>query len=162
MLPASSRKRSGEVPATASPHDPPATRRIVRVEPVMGTVVSFDVRLPGGSAELPDPKSIERALDAACRALHDVDARFSLYRPDSELSRLGRGELGESDLSTDARWVLAACDDIARTSGGAFDARGHRDDGVVDPSGFVKGWAVEAAAERLTEAGATDWSIAAG
>lgn len=138
--------------------------RIVHVEPVMGTVVSFGVRLsrPPGADAPAGREQLDAAIDAAWATLHGIDRRFSLYRPDSELSRLGRGEVAEADCSPDVRWVLAACDDIARTSGGAFDARRHRADGIVDPSGFVKGWAVELAAEHLTTAGATSWSIAAG
>jgi thiamine biosynthesis lipoprotein len=126
---------------------------LVHVEQVMGTVVSFRVRppLPAGGA-----------IEAACAVLHDIDRRFSLYRPDSELGRLARKEVDEAGLSADVRWVLAACDDLARTTGGAFDARRHRDDGVVDPSGFVKGWAVEEAARRLDEAGARNYVVGAG
>lgn len=137
--------------ATPSNDDlsPPA----IHVEPVMGTMVSF---------RIPPPFPAPGAIEAACAVLHDIDGRFSLYRPDSELGRLARGELNEAALSPDVRWVLAACDDLARTSGGAFDARRHRPDGVVDPSGFVKGWALEEAARALDEAGARRWLIAAG
>ena len=125
----------------------------VHAEPVMGTVVSFHLRGP-----LPPTG----AIDTACAILHDVDRRFSLYRAESELRRLARGELAEGALSADVRWVLAACDDLARTSGGAFDTRRHRADGVVDPSGFVKGWAVEEAARALDDAGGGDYLVAAG
>jgi thiamine biosynthesis lipoprotein len=119
----------------------------------MGTIISFDVR----------PPFVDQAvIDAACDVLHDIDRRFSLYSPESELGRLGRGLVTESDLSPDVRWVLAACDELARSSGGAFDARRHRPDGVVDPSGFVKGWAVEEAVRRLDEAGATNCLVTAG
>ncbi len=50
----------------------------------MGTTVSIDVRPP-----LVPPA----ALEAAVAWFHDVDRRFSLYRPDSELSRLADGTL---------------------------------------------------------------------
>jgi thiamine biosynthesis lipoprotein len=119
----------------------------------MGTVVSIELRAPVAP---------EAAIDAACAVLHDVDRRFSLYLPDSELSRLARGELGERDLSSDVRWVLAVCDSLALSSGGAFDARRHRPDGAVDPSAFVKGWAVELAAACLDAAGAANYCIGAG
>jgi len=119
----------------------------------MGTAVSIHVRAPLPAAG---------AIEAACAVLHDIDRRFSLYRPDSELGRLARGEIDETALSPDVRWVLAACDDLARTSGGAFDARRHRADGVVDPSGFVKGWAVEEASRCLDDAGARNYLISGG
>ncbi len=139
-------------PLTGEPGLGPAARQ-VHVEPVMGTVVSFDIRAPF----VPQP-----AIDAACTVLHDVDCRFSLYRPDSELGRLGTGSIVEADLSPDVRWVLGACDELARTSDGAFDARRHRLDGIVDPSGFVKGWAVEEAARNLDAAGAANYLVIAG
>ena len=119
----------------------------------MGTMVSFDIRHPFPPAE---------ALRAAWDTLHDIDRRFSLYRSDSELGRLGAGLVTEADLSADVRWVLGACDELARTSDGAFDARRHRPDGVVDPSGFVKGWAVEEAVRHLDAAGAANYLVAAG
>jgi len=119
----------------------------------MGTVVSFDIRAPFAPVE---------AVTAACDVLHDIDRRFSLYRSDSELGRLGSGALTEGELSADVRWVLGACDELARTSNGAFDARRHRPDGVVDPSGFVKGWAVEEAVRSLDAAGASNYLVAAG
>ena len=127
--------------------------RQVHVEPVMGTVVSFDVRPPYVSPG---------AVRAACDVLHDIDRRFSLYRSDSELGRLEAGLVTEAELTDDVRWVLAACDELARTSGGAFDARRHRADGIVDPSGFVKGWAVEEAARILDRAGAENYLLTAG
>ncbi|MBI3745135.1 MAG: FAD:protein FMN transferase [Chloroflexi bacterium] len=115
--------------------------------------MSFDIRAPFAPAG---------ALDAACAVLHDIDRRFSLYRQDSELGRLAVGDAAEETLSADVRWVLGACDELARTSDGAFDARHHRPDGVVDPSGFVKGWAVEEAVRNLDEAGASNYLVAAG
>ena len=131
----------------------PEPRRRLRVEHIMGTAVTIDARAPFTE---------EAVLDAAFASVRDIDARFSLYREDSELSRLARGEIAISDLSPDVRWVLAASDDLARTSGGAFDARRHRPDGIVDPSGLVKGWAVESAAQLLVERGARNLFMAAG
>ena len=43
-----------------------------------------------------------------------------------------------------------------------FDVRAHRADGRLDPSGFVKGWAVEAAAGILDAAGARNYCLNAG
>jgi len=119
----------------------------------MGTVVSLEVRDPDVPAD---------AIEAVFRHLHDIDARFSPYKSDSEMSRIGRHELAEADASPDLRWVLGACDDLCRTSGGYFDARRWRADGRVDPSGFVKGWAVEEASLALDAAGARNWYLNAG
>ena len=70
-----------------------------------------------------------------------VDATFSTYRPDSEISRLDRGELG--DPHPLVRDVLDRCERLRVETGGLFDVRAG---GRLDPSGYVKGWAVERAA----------------
>jgi thiamine biosynthesis lipoprotein len=124
-----------------------------RVESIMGTTVSIDVRPPLVAPEV---------IDAVIDQLRDVDARFSPYRDDSEISRLGRGEIGLEDCSPDVRHVLAVCDHLATMTNGAFDAHGHRPDGRLDPSGYVKGWAVEEAAWLLDSAGGRNYWINGG
>lgn len=122
----------------------------------MGTMVGVDVRDPILDAELAP------VLDAFFGDLREIDRRFSPYRPDSEVSRVSRGDLAVEDASDDLRWILGACEDLRRVSGGAFDARRHRGDGTLDPSGIVKGWAIEEAARRLEMAGLRAYAINAG
>ena len=98
-------------------------------------------------------------LDATFDWLRDVDAVFSTYRDDSEISRLGRGELVLEDANPDVRWVLARCEELRDETGGYFDARAG---GSLDPSGLVKGWAVERAASLLEEAGVRNVAVSAG
>jgi thiamine biosynthesis lipoprotein len=119
----------------------------------MGTIVGVDVRDPGLPPEL---------LDAVFAYLHDIDRRFSTFKPDSEISRLGRAELTVAEASPDVRAVLALCDDLCRTSGGYFDAWAHRSDGRLDPSGVVKGWSIEEAARKIEAAGGLNFSINGG
>jgi thiamine biosynthesis lipoprotein len=133
--------------------DRPELPGLRRIEPVMGTVVSFDVRDKGV-----DPQ----ALDLAVEHLHDIDRRFSPYRPDSEVCRLGRAELTLDDASPDLRWIMGLCDELARLTGGYFDARRFRPDGLPDPTGVVKGWAVEEAAFILVDAGAANFLVNGG
>jgi FAD:protein FMN transferase len=124
--------------------------RHVHVEHVMGTAVAIDVR---GCAPPP------QAIHSAVRWLHDVDATFSTYRPDSAVRRLDRGELELTDASQDVRWVIGQCERLRRQTGGFFDARVT---GTLDPSAFVKGWAVQRAADRLRADGVTDFCLTAG
>jgi thiamine biosynthesis lipoprotein len=128
----------------------PPDERTVHVEHVMGTVVSFDLRRGGDHAA---------AIAAAVASFHEVDARFSTYRQDSEVSRFSRGEVSSDDMSADLREVVAACDALHAVSGGAFDA--HRD-GRFDPSAYVKGWSVERAGRLLRSYGCADWTLNAG
>ncbi len=94
--------------------------------------------------------------------MHEVDARFSPYRPDSEVSRLASGRLSEADAHPDVRRIMALADDLTAESDGAFDVRHWQLDDRLDPSGIVKGWAVEVAAERLRAAGVARFAINAG
>ncbi len=89
------------------------------------------------------PVRVDGEIDAArvFAWLRWVDATFSTYRPDSEISRLGRGERFEPHPLV--RSVLARCEELRVQTGGWFDARAG---GRLDPSGYVKGWAVQRAA----------------
>jgi thiamine biosynthesis lipoprotein len=112
-----------------------------RVEVVMGMPISIDLR---------DPFVPPDALDAAFDELRRADALFSTYRPDSEVFRLGAGLLDPEDCSADVQDVLAQCERLRARTAGYFDAYAT---GAVDPSGLVKGWAVERAHETLVRAG---------
>lgn len=129
-----------------------ATGRL-RVEQVMGTAVGIDLR---------DDAVPASALDEAFDYLRRADAQFSTFKPDSEVSRLGRGELPLAACSLELRQVLALAEQLRADSHGAFDVRGHRADGGLDPSGVVKGWVVEEAAWILDAAGARNYAINAG
>ncbi len=128
-----------------------------RTEAVMGTVVSFDIR----AATVPPP-AVTASIDGAIAWLHEVDRRFSPFRADSEISRIGDGLLNERDAHPDVRHVVAMADALAEASGGAFDARRWRTDGRLDPCGLVKGWSIQVAADRLVEDGVTAFGITAG
>jgi FAD:protein FMN transferase len=117
------------------------------VAPVMGTTVSIDVR---------DPDIPATVLEAAVATLRELDARFSTYREDSEIRRIERGDLAIADAHADVREVLDACAVLRVESDGAFDARRN---GCLDPSGYVKGWAAERAADVLRRAGAAHFAL---
>jgi thiamine biosynthesis lipoprotein len=125
----------------------------VHVEPVMGTVVSFHIRDAGV------PRG---ALDDAVAWLHTVDRRFSPFRSDSEISRIGDRTLGETDAHPDVRRMLALGDELAADSEDALDVRRWRADGRPDPTAIVKGWSIEAAVDRLAAFGVRDFAIVAG
>jgi FAD:protein FMN transferase len=129
------------------------TTRRIRVEQLMGTVFSIDLR---------DPEVGDGVLDEAFAGLHRADQRFSPFIADSEISRLGRGEVTLDECHSDVAAVLALCEDLRHATNGVFNAWGWRADGRLDPSGVVKGWAGERAAEILEQAGARNFCINAG
>jgi thiamine biosynthesis lipoprotein len=113
----------------------------VLVEQVMGLPVS--VRLRGPGAEAP---YVPAMVDSFFAELRRADALFSTYQEDSEISRLGRGELTLVQCTPDVREVLRLCAQAQVLTRGLFDARAG---GGLDPSGLVKGWSVERAARLL-------------
>ena len=120
-----------------------------RVEHVMGTAVSFLVHVPDGAGD-----DIARALDEAAGWLREVDDRFTTYRPGSEWLRYCDGSLAQADAHPDLGQVLQRTAELERATGGAFrvDADPTR---PPDPAAYVKGWAVQRAADILVEAGAS-------
>jgi thiamine biosynthesis lipoprotein len=119
----------------------------------MGTVASLEVR----DAVVPDS-----ILDEAFASLHEAERRFSPWIAESEVSRLGRGELVLDDASADLRDVLRECEGLRLRSDGAFDAGRWRPDGRIDPTGLVKGWAAERAGLILDAGGVRRWCLNVG
>jgi thiamine biosynthesis lipoprotein len=133
------------------------TRRVVEQ---WGTVISLDIR-----DEIGEP-----VVDACVSWFQRVDDLFSTWRAGTEIMRIGEGSLAITEASTEVVEVLARCERMRIESNGAFDvAFGARPEvpkrvGVapIDPSGFVKGWAVAHAASMLHAAGASCFTIGAG
>jgi thiamine biosynthesis lipoprotein len=97
-------------------------------------------------------------------ALHDVDRVFSTYRADSVVSRLDRGEIALADCPSEVVEVLGLGARAERESGGAFRIHLPGADGRsrLDPTGVVKGWAVDRAARPLHALDDTDFCLSAG
>jgi thiamine biosynthesis lipoprotein len=96
-------------------------------------------------------------ITAAVARLHEIDAKFSTYREDSAISRMARGEPAERD--PEVAGVLRRCAELEADTDGAFTAYPA---GRLDPSGWVKGWAIEEADRLLTAAGSRNHLIVGG
>lgn len=120
------------------------------VEHVMGTVFSIHVV---------DDGDWTAAIDQVVADLHWVDETFSTYRPLSQISRLGRRETKLRDCDPAVGEVLGLCADVQAGSNGYFTAT---IGGALDPSGVVKGWAIQRASDTLTAAGATAHAVNGG
>ncbi|MGW6013646.1 FAD:protein FMN transferase [Streptomyces sp. NPDC055210] len=130
------------------------TGPVHRVEQIMGLPISLRIE---------DGVPARDAVDAADRVfvwLREVDARFSPFLPDSEVSRLDRGELADDELSPDLVEVLDLCERYRVESGGAFQVR--LPGRGLDPCAMVKGWAVQRGAELLRASGVTTFCLNAG
>ena len=124
---------------------------IRRVEFIMGMPIILDVRHDGADA----------AVEAAYAWFREVDAIFSTYKDDSEISRLNRGELHRRECTDDMKFILDRCEELTEITDGYFDMRA-TPDRTLDPSGLVKGWSVDRAAELLLAAGCKNFAVSAG
>jgi thiamine biosynthesis lipoprotein len=118
----------------------------------MGTVVSLEVDDP--AADLP------KATETVHSVFQHYDELFSLYRPQSELSRVERSELALQNTSVELREVYADALEWRDRTNGAFTP--HRLDDVIDLNGIVKALAIEAGGRALHELGIAGWQINAG
>lgn len=129
---------------------PPAGSRVVHVEECMGTVFSIDIR---------DRGSWAGAIGEVTAWLHHADAVFSTYRPGSDISRIRRGELSARDASPLVAEVLGLCARAEAETGGFFTASWREG---IDPTGLVKGWAIERASGILRAHGSGNHSVNGG
>ena len=129
------------------------------VEQVMGLPVSIHLRGPGVRDGW-----VADAVAAAYDELRAVDALFSTYRADSEVSRVNAGDLRLADAHPMLREVAALCDEAGDRTDGCFDARLPSPHGGTwwDPSGVVKGWVTDRVAARLSRLAGHDVSVNAG
>jgi thiamine biosynthesis lipoprotein len=113
------------------------------VEQIMGMPVSLHLR---GAGVREDP-AVPPAVAVVFKRLRAVDRLFSTYRPDSQVSRIRRGELPEDRWHPWVREVVGLCVRARERTDGYFQAWLPTG---FDPSGLVKGWAVERAAALLS------------
>lgn len=135
----------------------PVTPALYRVEHVMGMPVTLHIAPP---AE-PRPDRIGAVADEVYAWLRHVDAVFSTYRPDSPISRLAAGAALSTvaDPDGEVAYVLERCAQLWRDTDGYFDASAP---GRLDPSGYVKGWAVQRGSDLLAARGCGNHQLNAG
>lgn len=120
----------------------------LHIEDVWNTVVTIECEL--------ERISYKDSIDF----LHLVDQLFSTYLPDSQVSRLRRGEIAIDEADQLVQQVWQACLEIKEISDGAFDPWAVA--GGFDPSGYVKGWAADLVSEQLIKQGAKHIQVNAG
>jgi thiamine biosynthesis lipoprotein len=123
-----------------------------RNEECMGTVFVFHGRTENAE--------IEQLLDKACEKLHEADRIFSLYKPESPLSQLARGETSVANCPPVVEHVWDLCEQWEQATGGYFKA--FTPQHTFDPSGLVKTWAAQTAIDVLLTEGVSDFTLNAG
>ena len=109
--------------------------------------------------EIADPAAPEGAAEPAFAFFAWVDATFSPYRSDSEISQINDGRLTLAQASEPMRAIFQLAEETREDTRGYFDIRrGER----FEPSGIVKGWAIHNAALLLRRQGYGNLSVDAG
>jgi thiamine biosynthesis lipoprotein len=111
------------------------------------------------TVEIVDAVVTQHDLDSVFAYFVAVDETFSTYKDSSEISRINRGELVVTAYSDEMKVILTLSAQTKKETNGYFDIW---HDGVCDPSGIVKGWAIHNAAQMLTERGFHDFYVDAG
>ncbi len=104
--------------------------------------------------DAPDDDVINSVFDY----FQQVDDQFSPYKDTSELAKVNDG-LPRRKWSKKMKEIIQLCDQTKKETKGYFDIR-HND--KIDPSGLVKGWAIQQAAQLISDSGLTNFYIEAG
>ncbi|MEH0846142.1 FAD:protein FMN transferase [Micromonospora sp. CPCC 205711] len=127
---------------------------------VMGLPVSVHLRGPDVHTD-----AVAARVEGLFAELRAVDATFSTYRPESEIGRLAGRMPDLATASDPVREVVRLCETARTRTGGRFDARRlplPSGGAGFDPSGLVKGWAVQRAARWLADLPEHDLCLNAG
>jgi FAD:protein FMN transferase len=117
--------------------------------PTMGSMASLVVSGIGGD---PADRSSWRRAAADVRAWFErVEAVLSPYRTDSDLVRWRTGQARLTDCSPLLAEVIAEVEPLPLLTDGGFHP--YDKQGRYDPTGYVKGWAIQRGGDLLAERG---------
>jgi thiamine biosynthesis lipoprotein len=111
------------------------------------------------TVEIVDSGTVQSDIDSVFGYFAHVDAVFSTYKDESEISRINRGELQLDNASSDMQIVFKLSEQTKHQTNGYFDIWNGKH---YDPSGLVKGWAIHQAAEQLRQRGFNNFCLEAG
>ncbi|HVY72874.1 MAG TPA: FAD:protein FMN transferase [Candidatus Paceibacterota bacterium] len=140
------------------------------------------------TVEVIDEHASPNILEEVFSYFTSVDEKFSTYKDTSEISKINEHLREKSSLekvlgsprkasarpfsqevfhsdpevnfSSEMQEVLELAEKTKQETGGYFNIK--KQDGTVDPSGIVKGWAINNAADILLHCGASNFCIEAG
>ena len=111
------------------------------------------------TVEIVDAPASAGVFDDVYAYFNYVDQTFSPFKETSEVSRINRGELALEDACRDMHTILELAEQTKQQTDGYFDVWHN---GVFNPSGIVKGWAIDEAASLLYMKGFRNFYVDAG
>lgn len=111
------------------------------------------------TVEICDSDAQKADLEEIFSFFRRVDRQFSPYKKTSEVMRINTGELELQDISTEMKEIIELGTATKEKTGGYFDMYHN---GYFDPTGIVKGWAIQKARDLLKKRGFSHFFIEAG
>ena len=112
------------------------------------------------TVEVVDGKNATDAVNKTFDYFKYVDEKFSPFKKNSDIAKINRGELKDSDYTPDLKEVFILAEKTKEETSGYFDIIDNN--GKFNPSGVVKGWAIYNAAELLKKLGFVNFCVEAG
>ncbi|MDE2030979.1 MAG: FAD:protein FMN transferase [Patescibacteria group bacterium] len=122
-----------------------------------------DTRLIMGmpiTVEIVDLHVENQVLESVFNYFTYIDEKFSTYKETSEIMKINRGEINENDYSEDMKEIFQLAEKTKIETNNFFNIK--KPDGSYDPSGIVKGWAIQKASDNLKNNGYNNFCLDAG
>jgi thiamine biosynthesis lipoprotein len=110
--------------------------------------------------EIVNPAATAADLEKIFAYFAWVEEKFSVFKTESEISQINRGEIKLSEASLEMQEIFRLAEKTKQETGGYFDIK--TPDGKINPSGLVKGWAIHNAAELIRKNGFENFCVEAG
>jgi FAD:protein FMN transferase len=118
---------------------------------IIGTVITV---------EIADGFACEEDVEKIFLYFKEIEKRFSIFDPQSEISQINNSRLKEEEYSTQMKEVFELAEKTRMESNGYFNIV--TPTGKYDPSGIVKGWAILNASKILISMGFENFYVDAG
>jgi thiamine biosynthesis lipoprotein len=112
------------------------------------------------TVEITDNSAREEAIEKIFSYFEDIEKRFSIFDPQSEISLINNGMLKEEEWSPEMIEIFALAEKTRMESNGYFNILTPA--GNYNPSGIVKGWAILNASKMLLSMGFKNFYVDAG
>lgn len=112
------------------------------------------------TVEIVDSSASESILEEVFNYFDWVEKNFSVYKADSEISKINKGEIKPERYSPEMQEIFKLSEETKKATKGYFDIEYQA--GQYDPSGLVKGWAIYKASQILKNKGFENFYVEAG
>jgi thiamine biosynthesis lipoprotein len=127
---------------------------------LMGMPVTVEIVFASPIGLRPRDSDVSSAINKVFDYFTYIDQTFSTFKSDSEITKINQGLLTPEQYSEDMKTVFELSEKTKQETQGYFDIKNNQ--GIYDPSGLVKGWAIYRAAKILEDLGYENFYVEAG